>query len=195
MNFCFHPLLTVFSPCFLFPETSFTTQRQTGILSCICVNPAMPDIYAAGSYTKSLGKLFGYQRDGEEWEGACGCSHGFQYLTIHNGAGLCDLSCYSLHSLHIFLHNNLCDHIRNWYQLMLHALHKDTSLTNAYTGMYFSLTTIPCLIWTQSEEILPVSTYCLRKYSTEFSCGGPQWWENNINMQRYSFPYIWHEGV
>jgi hypothetical protein len=40
----------------------------------------MTDIYAVGSYTKSLGKWFGYQRDGEEWEGATGCSCGFWYL-------------------------------------------------------------------------------------------------------------------
>lgn len=35
--------------------SSFPSQRQTGIISCICVNPAMPNIYVAGSYTKSLG--------------------------------------------------------------------------------------------------------------------------------------------
>jgi hypothetical protein len=95
-------------------------------LSCICINPAMPDIYAAGSYTKSLGKWFGYQIDGEAWEGACGCSRGFRYLTVHNGAGLCDLSSYSAHSFHSFLCDNRCDHIRNWYQLTLHALREDT---------------------------------------------------------------------
>lgn len=115
-----------FLPCFIFPEVSFITQRQTGILSCICINPAMPDIYAVGSYTKSLGMWFGYQRDGEEWEGTHGCSHGFRYLTVHNGAGLCHLSWYSSHSFHSFLHNNRCNHIRNWYQLTLHALHEDT---------------------------------------------------------------------
>jgi hypothetical protein len=55
MNFFISPTIDR-SPPFLFPELSFTTQRQTGIISCICVNPAMPDIYVAGSYTKSLGE-------------------------------------------------------------------------------------------------------------------------------------------
>ncbi|XP_021939349.1 telomerase Cajal body protein 1 isoform X2 [Zootermopsis nevadensis] len=36
-------------------QSSFSSQRQTGIISCICVNPAMPDIYVVGSYTKSIG--------------------------------------------------------------------------------------------------------------------------------------------
>ncbi|KAJ4437590.1 hypothetical protein ANN_17735 [Periplaneta americana] len=35
-------------------EAHLPSQRQTGIISCISVNPAMPTIYAAGSYDRSL---------------------------------------------------------------------------------------------------------------------------------------------
>ncbi|XP_069689701.1 telomerase Cajal body protein 1 isoform X5 [Periplaneta americana] len=36
-------------------QAHLPSQRQTGIISCISVNPAMPTIYAAGSYDRSLG--------------------------------------------------------------------------------------------------------------------------------------------
>ncbi|KAJ9591397.1 hypothetical protein L9F63_002003 [Diploptera punctata] len=36
-------------------KRQFPTQKQTGIISCISVNPALPNIYAAGSYSRSIG--------------------------------------------------------------------------------------------------------------------------------------------